>query len=164
MTFTLNYIGLIDDAFVATLSAQMQSLSNDVDTLCIVFNSQGGSVSAGVAAYNLLKGSRFKLITHNLGEVSSAAILPYLAGSVRTTEDHAKFGLHPLEITFQTPMAKPKLEELYKNICQDIDNYVGIIVKEVPRLSEKYDVVSIVTNSSLVLSSAESRAVGIVTA
>ena len=49
--------------------------------LVINIGSYGGDVAAGIVLYNYLKSLPFEVMTHNIGEVSSSAILFYLGGT-----------------------------------------------------------------------------------
>ena len=75
-----------------SLKKQLEQL--DVSEINVHINSYGGSVAAGWAIYNTLKNSGKKIHTYADGFVCSAAIYPFLAGSVRTASTLSAFYLH----------------------------------------------------------------------
>lgn len=81
-----------------SLKTQLEHL--DVSEINVHINSYGGSVAAGWAIYNTLKQSGKKIHTYADGFVCSAAIYPFLAGSVRTASALSAFYLH--EVWTQT--------------------------------------------------------------
>ena len=139
MDYTYDLIGTINDDSVTKVMNSIKA-KNDIDSLTIRINSGGGSVSSAVALYNFLKSQSFNIYTHNYADVSSAAIIIYLAGEKRTSEDISKFLIHPLTFNLQGTYAFPKVEELFNSISQDIENYSKIVNKETNNLNGLYDI------------------------
>ncbi len=152
MNLTVNHVGPIDDNFVNGIQNFIYAQTQPIEFLRLNISSQGGGVIFGITAYNFLKQLPFPVFTHNLGEVSSAAILPYLAGSTRTAEAFSKFMFHPVEISVGNNVPFFKVEELLNTVNADIDMYCGIVRKELPQLSEKYDIHDLLTHNSLTIS------------
>ena len=98
MSYIFNFIGGINTENITTLNNYITSIKNltSNDTLIINIDSTGGNVSDGIAIYNIIKKLPCNVITHNLGNVSSAAILLYMAGKTRTAADISKFMIHYL--------------------------------------------------------------------
>lgn len=163
MTFTITHVGSIDDGFVNGLQSVVTSNSHRIDSLLLNISSLGGSVTAGIAAYNYLKSLPFKVHTHNLGEVSSAAILPYLAGNIRTTEPISKFVIHPVEISLTESAPFFKVQELLSSLSVDIDNYAMIVETEAPEIKKELDVSDLLKHNSFVISSDEALRFGLIT-
>lgn len=162
-SLTISHVGPIDDQFVNSIQRIIISQSNPLTHLTLQISSPGGSVIAGITAYNYLKSLPIDVHTHNLGEVSSAAILPYLAGNIRTAEDVSKFMFHPVEITLDGSLPFHKVEEILSNISTDISNYAEIIKKELPEFAEKHDIDNLLKHKSLVLLPADCRAWNLIT-
>ena len=102
--------------------------------------------------------------THNLGEVSSAAILIYLAGSVRTTESVFKFMFHPFTITGDGSMSYASVMEKIRILDSDLESYAAIIKKESPAFCEVYDIIEVLKNQTVIINSAqEGISLGILT-
>lgn len=161
--FTINLVGQIDDSAVKSVQNLVASCSPAPDCLLLNISSTGGNVSSGIALYNYLKSLSFPIHTHNLGEVSSTAILPYLAGSVRTTEPVSKFMFHQMEVTIQGSVPYPKLNELLLILETDVKNYAAIVEVELPDFAKEHDIVSLLKTSCFVLTANEARECGLTT-
>lgn len=61
--------------------------------LCIA--SPGGNFGKALAAYNMLRALPLQLVTHGIGDVSSAAVIVFLAGAERYACPQSTFLLHP---------------------------------------------------------------------
>jgi ATP-dependent Clp protease protease subunit len=60
----------------------------------LLLTTPGGSVSLGVAIYNILRGLPIKLITHNVGNVESIGLVVFLAGEQRFACPQTTFMMH----------------------------------------------------------------------
>lgn len=163
MIYSITHVGPINDEFVQNIQQIIFSFKEIPESLCLNISSSGGSVISGITAYNFLKQLPYKLTCHNLGEVSSAAILPYLAGEKRTAEPVSKFMIHPVECSFNGSMPFFKVEETLSLISRDIENYAAIVNREVPGFSQHHNTVDLLKHKSLVLSPNDAYTVGIVT-
>ena len=163
MVYKYNYFGDINNDFINALSKSIGALPKDAEGLFINISSCGGSVSSGVTAYNILKGLSIPVHTHNLGEVSSAAILPYLAGSTRTMEGIAKFMFHPFAISGGNMSYSEVIEKL-KILESDLENYASIVKKEIPSFCKTHDIMDILKHQTLILTdNIECKRLGIIT-
>ncbi len=70
------------------------------DDLLVTMSSGGGDIIPALGMYNEMKGLEAKVQTHNAGAIDSAAILPFMAGSVRTASAASAFFFHQLQWTF----------------------------------------------------------------
>ncbi|MBI2063197.1 MAG: ATP-dependent Clp protease proteolytic subunit [Candidatus Yanofskybacteria bacterium] len=84
--------------------------------ITIVINSPGGSAFQGLAIYDLLKSSGFKLITIILGEVASAGVAISLVGDQRWMHKNAVIHFHAAAFQFENP--KERLERFERDIMQ----------------------------------------------
>lgn len=135
----------------------------EIENLTIEINSVGGITSIGVTIYNLLKSLPCKIHTHNLGEVSSAALLIYLAGDTRTAEDISKFMIHPIKMTLNDTLLRCQINEILQSLSLDIENYATIVNKETQKLKGVYDTNYYLNYESLHLNKEKALACGIVT-
>lgn len=79
---TINVFGPIDDRMAELVIAQLQYLDNKgAEEIIIQFNSPGGSVSAGLAIYDVMNFVKARIITVALGTVASMAAFLLSAGS-----------------------------------------------------------------------------------
>lgn len=163
--YILNFIDAINTENINALNNSIDSIENLTanDTLVININSLGGSVSDGIAIYNIIKKLSCNVITHNLGEVSSAAILLYLAGKTRTAADISKFVIHPLAMNINATCNYYQLKELFDNLTTDINNYLSIVTTELPTITQKYDILNHLKCEALVLTKNDAVACDIVT-
>lgn len=165
MFYTFNFIGEINTDNINALNNCVNSIENltSNDTLTININSTGGNVSSGIAIFNIVKKLSCNVVTHNLGEVSSAAILLYMAGKTRTAADISKFIIHPLTMNLNTTCNYYQLKELFSNLETDINNYLSIVTTEMPTITQKYDILNSLKCEALLLTKDDAVACGIVT-
>ena len=162
MEYTINFIYPINDE---TILAIINFIENhkDISKLNIHINSAGGSTSSGISIYNYLKMQSFPIATHNIGDVSSAAILLYLAGSTRTSEKISKFMIHPLLMQIEGNLPYFKIKEFLNQMDADIKNYSAIVNQETNKLNGKYNVKQYLKSNSIVFDEMSAYKCGIVT-
>lgn len=158
-----DYIGNICDDNMLTLRQYIESQTEKIVSLTININSSGGSVSSGIALYNYLIQKDFQIITHNLGEVSSSAILLYLTGNTRTAADVSKFIIHPLTYNIQADLSYCQVKEIYDSLKTDISNYEKIVNKNTNSLNGLYDVRQYLCSKSLILKTSDAYKCGLIT-
>ena len=165
MACTINFIGEINSQNITALIDCINSNKNlaPTDTLIININSGGGNVSDGVAIYNIIKKLPYHVITHNLGEVSSAALLLYMAGKTRTAAEISKFMIHPILLNPNRLCNYYQMKELTNILEADINNYFSIVTTEIPTITQKYDILNFLKYDSLTLTKSDAIACGIVT-
>ena len=123
--YEFNFIGEINEENQTTLMNYV--LSNKIDKLVININSLGGSVASGVSLYNFLKKQTFEIITNNIGEVSSSAILLYLSGSKRLCEPISKFIIHPITLPVNGTYNYYQIQETNNILLSNINDYKNIV-------------------------------------
>lgn len=163
MDLCWNYIGPINDSSISQLVSDLNSKKRDITSLTLQISSSGGSLNAGITAYNLLKAMPFPITTHNIGDTSSAAILLYLAGSKRIAENASKFMIHPVMMTINEELSLFKAAEMLHTLEADIKNYGAIVNQETDQLKGKYDVTHYLKTESLILDKQSALECGIVT-
>lgn len=163
LVLTLNFMGRINSENVKSLQNLIQENPNSIERLIVNINSEGGDVSYGVALYNYLKRMPFPVYTNNLGDVSSAAILLYLAGETRTAEPFSRFMIHPLTIELNGNYVCHQIEEHLEILSNNMQNYASIVRKETNSLNGKADIETVLRCKSLVLDFAHAQEYGIIT-
>lgn len=158
-----DYVGEINENGLLSLQNYIKSQKERITNLTINISSLGGAVTPGIAMYNYLKKQGFNIITHNFGEVSSAAILLYLAGKIRTASAISKFMIHPIKFGLNEALSYYQIEELLKNIEADITNYSKIVNSGTDSLHGKYDVDQYLRTQTLTFNKDSAFACGIVT-
>lgn len=162
MDLYFNFIGSVDDDKFRNLQHLVLS-RKDISKLTICINSLGGSTTYGIGIYNFLKHLDFPVVTHNIGEVTSAAIMVFLAGSTRTAEPISKFMIHPISLSLNGNFTYLQIQEFLRNIDADIENFRQIIECETNSLNGKYNAAQILKGDSLVLNQQSAYECGIVT-
>ena len=170
MNIYFDFIGEINDEnmlflrnYIISQKQISQEQNETISNLFINISSLGGSVSSGITMYNYLKQQNFNIITHNLGEVSSAALLLYLAGTTRTASSVSKFMIHPIKIGISGELPYFQVKEILKNIDADINNYAQIVNNETNSLNGKYSVDHYLRADSITLDLEMAKQCGIVT-
>lgn len=163
MDIQFDYIGEINDNGLLTMQNHIKLQKGQITNLTINISSPGGAVTPGIAMYNYLKKQDFNIITHNFGEVSSAAILLYLAGNIRTASAISKFMFHPIKADCNGALSYYQIEELLKNIEADITNYSKIVNVETDSLHRKYKIDEYLRTQILTLSKDSAFECGVVT-
>ena len=79
----------------ALIDAAMGLAGEGVARVVLCLSSFGGNFDRGVSLYNTLRGLPFELVTHNVGNVGSAANVLFLAGEQRYACPQAVFFFHP---------------------------------------------------------------------
>lgn len=151
MNLQFDFIGPINDDNILDLRNCIANAPQPISNLTINISSLGGSVMSGITIYNYLKRQNFHISTHNIGEVSSAAILLYLAGCTRTSESISKFMIHPLSIGVNGDLPYHKVQELLRGIDADIKNYKAIVDRETNSMNGRYNVEQFLKSDSLML-------------
>ena len=147
----ITHVGDINDDFVNAIMNIINSLPPDVNVIDLHISSNGGSTSAGITAYNFLKKLPYALMTRNIGNVDSAAILPFLAGQLRTAEDVSRFTFHPATISCVPAMNFVQLDEKMRLLNNDIDEYAAIVSKEAPAFASEHNIAVILRGGTIIL-------------
>lgn len=89
----------------------------------INFASGGGDVDVAFRMYEYLRGLNRKIIIENYGDVSSSAIIPFLAGDIRLATSYSVFRIHRLACELNGPSSLTSLYERVASLEFDIDRY-----------------------------------------
>ena len=94
-TTYLSFCGRIDQRSMDSLIGACTELANTgAECVYLMLSSPGGSVESAIAAYNLLRGLPFRLVTHNVGSVDSMGNVLFLAGEERYACPDSSFMFH----------------------------------------------------------------------
>jgi ATP-dependent Clp protease protease subunit len=83
----------------ALIEAAANLAGEGVGRLVLCLSSFGGNFDRGVSLYNTLRALPLKLVTHNVGNVGSAANVVFLAGEERYVSPQAVFFFHPSSVS-----------------------------------------------------------------
>jgi len=120
------------------LIAVMASCANEqVKKVYLLLSTSGGKVSNGLNIYGAVKGMPFEVVTHNVGNVDSIGIAPFLAGSTRYACKHSTFMFHGVGFTAQQQQRfeVKDLEERLSSLKSD-EERIGKIITENTKVSE----------------------------
>lgn len=151
MELHLSFIGPIDVYSLDCLKEKIEPNKHTITRLHIDINSLGGSVAGALSIYNYLKALPFEVVTHNLAEVTSAAILIYLAGETRTSEKISKFVIHPIKCGSNGDLSYFQIQELLQILEADIENYAAVVNKETECLNNLFDINECLKSHSIIL-------------
>ncbi len=113
--------GQIDQAMVQSVfQFAANATHNQIDTVHLLVQSGGGFVSDGICLYNFLKNLPINLITYNMGNVSSMAVILYLAAKHRVATENATFMIHKTHASPNPGATASMLKEIADSL--DIDN------------------------------------------
>lgn len=127
-------------------------------------SSEGGNLTAGFTAYNVLKALDIPVSTHNLSNVESIAIVIFLAGQTRLVVPHGRFMLHSLHWTFaQQVVDHARLAEHVASLDRDADRYASIYEERTSGAAKQLDVRTHLHGPPLILSPQDAVDAGICT-
>ncbi len=106
---------------VTQISASEAKKGDPIDEVIIQIQSSGGSSDHGLLAYNFLKQTGITITTIGMGNVDSAAIMMYCAGTNRISVPSCRFLIHEATVTISGQFNLTKLNEL-KEITERINN------------------------------------------
>ena len=117
-----------------------QHLKAGMGRFVLLISSPGGSVFAGMSAFNFLKGIPAEVITHNFGSADSIATVMYCAGAKRYCVPHARFLLHGIGADIQHVRVDERfLDERMKSLRTDRENISKIIADSCQRPLERVE-------------------------
>lgn len=151
MNLSYNFIDSINEASTLQLRNYIYSQTESIEHLQLNISSIGGSMPSAITIYNFLKKMPFKITTHNLGEVTSAAVILFLSGTIRTAEKISKFVIHPIKFAMNGDFSYFQVEEIQQTLNADVKNYASIVNHETNSLNGIYNVENILKGSSIAL-------------
>lgn len=117
-------------------------MERDLSEIRLYISSKGGVVTDAIRAYNLLKSLTIPLTTHNLGQVHSAAMALFCAGSHRATSPISSFFVHEVLAT-ETPSSLSlsearnlvnRIESQTNNMAEIMTNATNLTFDEVRKM------------------------------
>lgn len=89
------------DSTEALIGAAAELCGEGVTELVLCVSCFGGNFDRAVSLYNTLRALPLKLVTHNVGNVGSAAIVLFLAGEERYACPQTVFFFHPSSVSLE---------------------------------------------------------------
>lgn len=117
----LTITGEINQTMIQKVFQLFSQLINDrVKTVHLLLHSGGGFVSDGICLYNYLSNVPINIIAYNAGNVSSMAVIVFLAAKRRIAADNATFMIHKTHASPNPGVTAAMLKEIADSL--DIDN------------------------------------------
>ena len=106
ITDVVNFVSGINPKSIAALIEITGKARNNMSNKIILnISSPGRDLPSAFAAYYHLRSLGISLVSHNMGNIESSAVLLYLAADTRLAAPHSRFLLHP----FSTGLLAVKL-------------------------------------------------------
>ena len=113
------------------------AMSNKVEKVHLIFQSNGGFVGDGIALYNFFRALTLELTIYNVGQISSIAVVAYLGAKRRKTGAHTMFMMHRTKSPAQ-PATAIQLKGVAKSLAIDDERMVAILSEHVTLLNGKW--------------------------
>lgn len=115
-TAVINFFARVNNNSISNLiSVTHDLMREDFDEILLVLNTGGGSLDAGMIAYNHLSSLPITLRTHNISNTSSSGVLLHCAGDIRTASDNSRFLIHRGTNNFgNQSYTLPEIDGLYE--------------------------------------------------
>lgn len=116
-----------------------EAIQRGVQTIHIAIQSSGGMVGDAVAIHNYLSSIPVKVITHNIGGVSSAAVMVFLAGAHRVATDTATFMIHKSSMPVPGGSTASQLGIIAETLSLEDGRIETILKRHVKLPAEKWE-------------------------
>jgi ATP-dependent Clp protease, protease subunit len=103
----------------------------------LLFQSRGGDVGDGICLFNYFDKFPLRLYMYNMGAVASIAVLAFLGGRVRFTNEHATFAIHKSRFPAEAP-TDAKGHRALANQAMLEDHRVEAILKAKTQIPAKH--------------------------
>jgi ATP-dependent protease ClpP protease subunit len=128
----VSFCGRINpDTTESLLGTCVDQANEGAKTIYLLLSSPGGSVDSAIAAYNVLRGMPFRLITHNVGTVDSMGNVLFLAGDERYACPNSSFTFHGVgfSLSSDTRFEIKNLREKMDSVEDDQRKIAAIIAE-----------------------------------
>lgn len=110
------------------LDFMAERLSTGESEFHVAISSPGGNVFSGLTAFNFLKGSGAKIVTHNLGHVHSIAGVIFCAGEERRCVPNGRFLIHDIHWSLSDGnYTETQLREYLEGLGADRTSVAGVL-------------------------------------
>jgi ATP-dependent Clp protease, protease subunit len=90
-----SFVGFINDDSVRQICEKLAMAANGGYAAHLSITSRGGIVASAMHLFNFIRSLAVPVTIHNTGQISSAALIVFLAGQRRTCSRYAAFMHHP---------------------------------------------------------------------
>ena len=161
----VNFVSGINQKSVAQLVEFTTEARNcKASKIILNISSTGGELTSAFGTYYHLRSLGIPLVTHNMGNVESAAVLIYLAGDTRLAAPHCRFLIHKLRWQFANEtVTQSFISEKLMNIEFDTARYRDIFNERTQGAESPIDIDKALMGDSAFLSARDALSAGICT-
>jgi len=135
----LTLTGQIDQPMLQKVFQLFAQLINDrVKTVHLLLHSGGGFVSDGICLYNYLSNSPISIVAYNAGNISSMAVVVFLAAQRRISSDNSTFMIHKTHATPNPGQTSAMLKEIADSLDIDNERVEAILHKHLSLPNDKW--------------------------
>lgn len=119
-TVYLSFTGPIDSGTATRIGAIFNGAAGQgYDEVHLAMSSLGGFIGDGIFLYNLMTALPIKKVFYNIGNVSSIALVVYLAADERYCSEHSLFMTHPAEFAPDRNMTSTRAQSLLSSVLAE---------------------------------------------
>lgn len=123
-----NMIGIIDVTLVRDVISKIEMMPPDCATrVCLMINSQGGSVPVALAFAGYLRSLPHHIVAYNMAHCDSAAILIFAAAHERIAKESSSFMFHPPCVHLNGKLTLRELSAELKRLKTDTKSMIGFL-------------------------------------
>lgn len=108
-----------------------EKVPDNCERIHLAIQSLGGAVPVALALANMLKSLKCEIKTYNVGNVDSAAIIVFSAGTDRVCSAHATFGVHPVAKILNGEYTAESLTQILNEIEIDTEKVAECISQNI---------------------------------
>jgi ATP-dependent Clp protease protease subunit len=125
----INFVSGINSKSIASLIDVTGTARNKNSSKIILnISSTGGGLGPIFGAYYHLRSLGIPLVSHNIGNIESSAVLLYLAADTRFVAPHARFMIHNFNWSFASgPIMHSDVREKVDSLDSDAKRYGDIL-------------------------------------
>jgi ATP-dependent protease ClpP protease subunit len=162
----VNFVsGINPQSIAALIEVTGQARNKGSSKIILNLSSTGGDLAPIFGAYYHLRSLGIPLVSHNIGNIESAAVLLYLAADTRLAAPHSRFMFHNFNWSFHPgPVVHTEVRE--KVACLDFDTqrYGNIFNERTQGAQSPIDIFKALNGDALLITSTAATFTGICSA
>jgi ATP-dependent Clp protease, protease subunit len=154
--------GVIDSNTVhQTIAWFAEQTSNGVTNVKMYISSIGGDMDSAFRLYDFFKSLPITIETIGFGQVDSAAITVFLAGTNRSATKNCRFLVHEGKFTNTLQLAPLSVHEENLKIFKELENKsISVIANET---GKNYEFINEMAKNGTILNSEKAQEIGLIT-
>jgi ATP-dependent protease ClpP protease subunit len=162
----VNFVsGINPKSIAALIEVTSESRNRGVDKIILNISSIGGDLAPIFGAYYHLRSLGIPLVSCNMGNIESSAVLLYLAADIRLAAPHSRFLFHNFHWAFGgEPVIHSSLREKIVNLDFDAARYGDIFNERTNGAKSPINISEALKGNAVITSAATALEAGICTA